>query len=390
MNPQPNTPASLNEAVTRLPFAVMSDELAALHRFYETTEDGQDYDVPVPMMKRLATIGLVRRVTGNRYEFTDFGLSVRNGDFAAPAAGNEKAGAVALSDEQIIERCKAVGIIWLAPDLENDPPSESGFPGSFDMVTMVEMRNLLAAPGAAIDARDEAPTPSAASAQRATRESVPHGFGQGPNRFDVYSSPRMNIRDACDLWVKNWCLNYGDYAAGYMLEQALQDFEPVVDGGLRSWARNAAALLEAKEWAEQFPQDAEASQLEAAISKFMTTTPTQQAVLVDAIAAREQERTIGALQAECAGLTSSVATLSALVDHHLTSLRRAASTMRALHETAMPDEDTPDLDARIPAHAFRVFVDAHAELLQELALWKEPAAPEQSAKGLTMGGEDAK
>lgn len=93
-----------------------------------------------------------------------------------------------------------------------------------------------------------------------------------------------------------------------------------------------------------------------------------------AIAAREQEVAMGALQAECAGLTSSVATLSALADRHLTSLRRAAAAMKALHETATPDEDSPDLDARIPAHAFRVFVDAHAELLQELAIWKEPAA----------------
>jgi hypothetical protein len=67
-----------------LPFAIIADELEALHRFYDTTEDEQDYDVPLPMMKKLATIGLVRRVTGNRYKFTDFGLSVRNGDFSTP------------------------------------------------------------------------------------------------------------------------------------------------------------------------------------------------------------------------------------------------------------------------------------------------------------------
>lgn len=87
--------AGAQQAVAHLPFAIMSDELAALHRFYETTEDGQDYDVPVPMMKRLAIIGLVRLVTGNRYEFTDFGLSVRNGDFAdtAPLAAPTQAGA---------------------------------------------------------------------------------------------------------------------------------------------------------------------------------------------------------------------------------------------------------------------------------------------------------
>jgi hypothetical protein len=76
-------PAQVQGEAVALPFMILGDELAALHRFYETCEDGQDYDVPTPMMKRLAVIGLVRRVTGSRYEFTDFGLSVRNGDFSA-------------------------------------------------------------------------------------------------------------------------------------------------------------------------------------------------------------------------------------------------------------------------------------------------------------------
>lgn len=86
-----STPAP---AASALPFAIFADELEALHRFYETTEDGQDYDVPVPMMKRLAVIGLVRRVTGNRYEFTNFGLSVRNGDFDAAQPARTSAPAV--------------------------------------------------------------------------------------------------------------------------------------------------------------------------------------------------------------------------------------------------------------------------------------------------------
>lgn len=67
-----------------LPFAILDDELAALRRLYETCEDGQDYDVPTKMISRLAEIGLVTR-TGARlvYRFTNFGLSVINGDFAA-------------------------------------------------------------------------------------------------------------------------------------------------------------------------------------------------------------------------------------------------------------------------------------------------------------------
>lgn len=52
---------------------------------------------------------------------------------------------VALTDEQIIERCKAAGIKWVPPELPDDCDYEMGFPGSFDMVSMNEMRHLLAA-----------------------------------------------------------------------------------------------------------------------------------------------------------------------------------------------------------------------------------------------------
>jgi hypothetical protein len=65
-----------------LPFAILADEMAALRRFHETCEDSQPYDVPAPMMQRLAEIGLVRRCTAALYTFTTFGLSVINGNFA--------------------------------------------------------------------------------------------------------------------------------------------------------------------------------------------------------------------------------------------------------------------------------------------------------------------
>ncbi|KVT73691.1 hypothetical protein WK56_08685 [Burkholderia ubonensis] len=51
----------------------------------------------------------------------------------------------ALTDEQIIERCKAAGIKWIPPELPDNTDYEIGFPGSFDMVNMSEMRALLAA-----------------------------------------------------------------------------------------------------------------------------------------------------------------------------------------------------------------------------------------------------
>jgi hypothetical protein len=50
----------------------------------------------------------------------------------------------ALTDEQIIERCRAVGIKWVPPELPDDCDHEIGFPGSFDMASMDEMRALLA------------------------------------------------------------------------------------------------------------------------------------------------------------------------------------------------------------------------------------------------------
>lgn len=50
-----------------------------------------------------------------------------------------------LTDEQIIERCKAAGIKWIPPELPDHDDHEIGFPGSFDMADMDEMRALLAA-----------------------------------------------------------------------------------------------------------------------------------------------------------------------------------------------------------------------------------------------------
>jgi hypothetical protein len=63
----------------RPPFAISADEMEAFDRFRETCEDDQDYDVSVVMMKRLAEIGLVRRVTRNIYETTAFGMAVASG-----------------------------------------------------------------------------------------------------------------------------------------------------------------------------------------------------------------------------------------------------------------------------------------------------------------------
>ena len=65
-----------------LPFAILQDEMAALERFHECATDGEGYDVPKKMMRRIAEIGLVRRVTADIYEHTVFGLAVLNGKFS--------------------------------------------------------------------------------------------------------------------------------------------------------------------------------------------------------------------------------------------------------------------------------------------------------------------
>lgn len=74
------------EAVV-LPFAILADEMMWLRRFKEQCDDGDGYDVPKPMMIKLAEIGLVRHLSAARYEITNFGLSVLNGDFSTPQPG---------------------------------------------------------------------------------------------------------------------------------------------------------------------------------------------------------------------------------------------------------------------------------------------------------------
>ena len=56
--------------------SISNGEVDALRRFHECVTDGEGWDVPKPMMQRLAKIGLVRRVTANIYEHTEFGLVV--------------------------------------------------------------------------------------------------------------------------------------------------------------------------------------------------------------------------------------------------------------------------------------------------------------------------
>lgn len=52
-------------------------DLRALKRFYETTEDGEGYDIGKEAVQRLAELGCLQRVgTTTRYGLTSFGLYV--------------------------------------------------------------------------------------------------------------------------------------------------------------------------------------------------------------------------------------------------------------------------------------------------------------------------
>ena len=56
------------------PVAWMSeDEREAFERFNETCEDGEEYDVPKTMMKRLAEIGVIHHTSRGIYGITKFG-----------------------------------------------------------------------------------------------------------------------------------------------------------------------------------------------------------------------------------------------------------------------------------------------------------------------------
>ena len=52
----------------------------AFRRFYDCVEDGEGYDVPDTAMARLADLGLVRKVRGTVYEFTQLGLAMQSYD----------------------------------------------------------------------------------------------------------------------------------------------------------------------------------------------------------------------------------------------------------------------------------------------------------------------
>ncbi len=79
--------AVAQDAQAMLPFAILDGEMAALRRFHECALDGEGYDVADQLMQRLAEIGLLHRSKPSKtyFEETVFGLSILNGDFAAPS-----------------------------------------------------------------------------------------------------------------------------------------------------------------------------------------------------------------------------------------------------------------------------------------------------------------
>jgi hypothetical protein len=63
--------------VAQEPVAWMdADERQSFERFNETCADGEGYDVPKPMMRRLAEIGVIYHMSRGIYGITEFGLSL--------------------------------------------------------------------------------------------------------------------------------------------------------------------------------------------------------------------------------------------------------------------------------------------------------------------------
>ena len=68
----------ISDLTNELLSAMTDAEKKAAARFNETTEDGEGYDVPKPMMRRLAEIGLVIHKGGGWYEQTDALLEIED------------------------------------------------------------------------------------------------------------------------------------------------------------------------------------------------------------------------------------------------------------------------------------------------------------------------
>ncbi|KPB36899.1 hypothetical protein PsaNZ64_00695 [Pseudomonas syringae pv. actinidiae] len=65
----------MSDTTVEVSISLTEQQSKDLQRFYETTEDGQGYDVPADRMKSLARVGLVRSLGFSRFEFTDVGDS---------------------------------------------------------------------------------------------------------------------------------------------------------------------------------------------------------------------------------------------------------------------------------------------------------------------------
>nr|NLU60462.1 hypothetical protein [Pseudomonas sp. BIGb0427] len=71
--------SSNTEQMVSVPLRLNEQQARDVQRFYDTCEDGQDYDVLKDRMKALARIGLVRSLGFGRYRLTDVGCAAVNG-----------------------------------------------------------------------------------------------------------------------------------------------------------------------------------------------------------------------------------------------------------------------------------------------------------------------
>lgn len=96
---------------------VSKEDWAAFRRFYECLSDGEGYDVPADRMERLADHGLLRKVRGSVYEFTQLGLSMQSHPAASPYQAytlDELAGAA--ESDQLDKILDKHGVPPVSPD----------------------------------------------------------------------------------------------------------------------------------------------------------------------------------------------------------------------------------------------------------------------------------
>lgn len=145
-----------------------------------------------------------------------------------------------MNDEQIIERCKAAGIKWIPP--QEDEDDSGAFPGMFDMVTMSEMRALLAASASAEPATIDVETIQQLSYKQGFNEGRRIGREESARPIEAPDNSKPVIADVKDRsemkskGIGKWTITKptNDGSGGYTTYET-SDVAEVREAGRRGW-----------------------------------------------------------------------------------------------------------------------------------------------------------